>query len=538
MFCSECGTKLNENDQFCGNCGAALRAPRTVPATPTEPKKNNLVLIIAIIMGGILLVTIILGAIAVITSGVFSPAAPESIAVDVLPEYTIPVVDDSSNPIPKDNAYYGCYTEAEYILPESNTRYYAPAELSALTDQQLTVAAAEINARYGAYAPDPQLQAFFECLSWYTPGGTVKLNNFEKQNLFLIDVCQRQRNGTIYQSANAYIRYANQGSGYILPDSDYRNVTGTELSRLSMAELNLARNEIFARHGYIFQDEALQTYFYCQSWYVPTTPAPEFNSTSLNETENENLEMITLFEDLDDLRVPSSNNPYIPYYSRSYEYIFSDSNTRLLTSYDIQYLSIPQLIIARNEIFARNGYTFTDDHLMEYFLQCSWYLPQVPPGRRDMVSMNSTERKNVDLLLDYQNVLEELEKLNSLDTSLSYRVSSDFVQLTLPAYWKEYCDVVTQDNDLRFFEKRSHSSIGGGHLFSIQVVPYGEEIYHPSFDYLGNITDASGNCWTLVVYYPTDVQFDMPYAELYTKMYDEINRILNTLTLQDGYTYI
>ena len=538
MFCSQCGTKLKENDQFCGNCGAVLGAPRPAPTAPPAPKKNNLVPIIAIVMVSVLLIVIVIGAVVVITSGVFYATTPESVQVEVLPEQTLPVITDSSNPNPKDNPYYGCYTELEYILPESSSRYYAPAELSALTDQQLTVAAAEINARYGAYAPDPQLQEFFECLSWYAPGGTVKLNNFEKQNLFLIDVCQRQRNGTIYQSANTYVRYATQGSGYILTNSDYRNVTGTELSRLSMTELTLARNEIFARHGYIFQDEALQTYFCCQNWYVPSTPAAEFNSTALNETENENLEMITLFEDLDDLRVPSSNNPYIPYYSRSYEYIFSDSNTRQLTSYEIQYLSIPQLIIARNEIFARNGYAFTDDHLMQYFLQCSWYLPQVPPGRRDMISMNSTERANVNLLLEYQNVLEEMEKLNNLDTSLSYRVSSSFVQLTLPAYWKEYCDVVTQDNDLRFYEKRSHSSIGGGHLFTIHAIPYGEEYYHPNFNYLGNIMDSSGNYWTLVVCYPTDVQFDTPYAELYSKMYGEINRILNTLTLQDGYSYI
>ena len=86
MFCSNCGTKLNENDHFCGNCGAALGAPRTAPTPPVEQKKNNLVPILAIVMGGILLVTIIVGAIAVITSGVFSPAAPESVEAEVLPE--------------------------------------------------------------------------------------------------------------------------------------------------------------------------------------------------------------------------------------------------------------------------------------------------------------------------------------------------------------------------------------------------------------------------------------------------------------------
>ena len=37
---------------------------------------------------------------------------------------------------------------------------------------------------------------------------------------------------------------------FIIPDSSYRKVTSKELKSLSSYELAVARNEIYARHGY------------------------------------------------------------------------------------------------------------------------------------------------------------------------------------------------------------------------------------------------------------------------------------------------
>lgn len=42
---------------------------------------------------------------------------------------------------------------------------------------------------------------------------------------------------------------------YIFPDSDSRYLTEEEVRKIDPGELRLARNELFARHGYIFQDE-------------------------------------------------------------------------------------------------------------------------------------------------------------------------------------------------------------------------------------------------------------------------------------------
>jgi hypothetical protein len=61
-------------------------------------------------------------------------------------------------------------------------------------------------------------------------------------------------------------------AGYFFVDSDTRSLRPEELKHLSLPQLRVARNEIFARYGRIFKSEDLRTYFARRSWYVPRTP--------------------------------------------------------------------------------------------------------------------------------------------------------------------------------------------------------------------------------------------------------------------------
>lgn len=53
------------------------------------------------------------------------------------------------------------------------------------------------------------------------------------------------------------------------PWTSWRQVTEADLSDLSWKELELMRNEIYARHGWVFQREDLKAYFLSQAWYRP-----------------------------------------------------------------------------------------------------------------------------------------------------------------------------------------------------------------------------------------------------------------------------
>ena len=65
-----------------------------------------------------------------------------------------------------------------------------------------------------------------------------------------------------------------------------------EISQLSSEDLRIARNEIFARYGYIFGDEGLKEHFSNYFWYVPTGMSSGEIESSLNNFEIENLRLI------------------------------------------------------------------------------------------------------------------------------------------------------------------------------------------------------------------------------------------------------
>ena len=55
----------------------------------------------------------------------------------------------------------------------------------------------------------------------------------------------------------------------LFPDSSKKLLQEKDLSSLTKKELEIARNEIYARHGWIFDRELLAEYFSYKSWYKP-----------------------------------------------------------------------------------------------------------------------------------------------------------------------------------------------------------------------------------------------------------------------------
>ena len=90
---------------------------------------------------------------------------------------------------------------------------------------------------------------------------------------------------------------SNYDSGeYIFPNSDSEYLTEYDLSSMSSEEFRIARNEIYARHGRMFKDKALQNYFDSKSWYTPSVRPEDFNEQWLNEYEKANAKFIKSFE--------------------------------------------------------------------------------------------------------------------------------------------------------------------------------------------------------------------------------------------------
>ncbi len=56
--------------------------------------------------------------------------------------------------------------------------------------------------------------------------------------------------------------------------------------------IHLAKNEIYARHGYIFENEDLNNYFMGQLWYEPSCIPEDFDDSVFNEYDTANLKLL------------------------------------------------------------------------------------------------------------------------------------------------------------------------------------------------------------------------------------------------------
>lgn len=76
-----------------------------------------------------------------------------------------------------------------------------------------------------------------------------------------------------------------------------------------------------------------------------------------------------------------------------------NASTLALTVSDVENLGKTDLIILRNTIYARHGYSFKDESLRHFFDAQEWYMPMYA-DIRDVIT--SLEKENIELLLRYE----------------------------------------------------------------------------------------------------------------------------------------
>lgn len=143
-------------------------------------------------------------------------------------------------------------------------------KLAGLSLLDLRILREEFYARHGKKYAEPGIRDYFNWRDWYKPVKNqkgIKLNAIEQKN---VDLLAAQENKLReWLSTN-------------LIDENF-------LGPLFAEDLRVLRNEMYARHGRVFKDKALQKYFEAQPWYKAN---PEFKDEELNETEVANLAKI------------------------------------------------------------------------------------------------------------------------------------------------------------------------------------------------------------------------------------------------------
>ena len=80
-----------------------------------------------------------------------------------------------------------------------------------------------------------------------------------------------------------------QSGSYILPQSSERLLTDSDVDGMSYEELQMAINEIYARHGRKFSSQSVQNYFDGQSWYQGMVEPDDFSDSVFSQIEGQNV---------------------------------------------------------------------------------------------------------------------------------------------------------------------------------------------------------------------------------------------------------
>lgn len=245
------------------------------------------------------------------------------------------------------------------------TREMTEEKLGTHSAAEWQVLRAEVEAVRGKrFEDDPWLQNYFEERYWYKADSSYdarQLSAVERKNLATIDAAQRQQRKAAISPGD-------------MEHFENRLVAEAMLKGLSLHELRLLRNEIYARRGRQFRTDWLAQYFWSQPWYE----AREDNKEPvLSEIEQKNIQTIVAYENK--LREGLSTTPVT---ASLLEGMFLEDARKL-----------------RNEIYARHGKVFKDRWLQGYFKSFNWYKPN--PRYTDSV-LTAVEKQNAAAIAAYE----------------------------------------------------------------------------------------------------------------------------------------
>ena len=118
------------------------------------------------------------------------------------------------------------------------------------------------------------LSQYFWNQPWYTPE-----ENFKDEELSTNDK----------QNVETIVKYENR----IHQELSSKPITTALLEGLFLEDVVQMRQEIYARHGKMFKEPWLQTYFSSFDWYKAD---PNFAEASLTEVEKKNIATIAAYE--------------------------------------------------------------------------------------------------------------------------------------------------------------------------------------------------------------------------------------------------
>lgn len=244
-------------------------------------------------------------------------------------------------------------------------RTITPKKLGTHSGAEWKVLIAEVEAIHGKrFDDEPWLQQYFEERYWYSPNDkydSKKLTAIERRNLTALTSAQKKQRRVALLPGDMEL-------------FENKAISEAMLKGLSLHELRLLRNEVYARHGRVFKALWLQQYFTFQPWY---TPDDNFKDESLSGNDKVNVETIVRVE----------------------KRIHEELGTKEITRSLLEGLFVEDASQMRQEIYARHGKVFKESWLQKYFSSFDWY--KADPDFTD-AALSEVEKKNIATIAAYE----------------------------------------------------------------------------------------------------------------------------------------
>ena len=223
------------------------------------------------------------------------------------------------------------------------------SQIQALELQDLKMLRGIVFGRHGRIFKDSDIKAYLQEQSWFIPNPDFKnslLNNTERRNLDVIRIAEASKHDTIQPGDMRY-----------WVD---RPITAKKLGKHSGAEWTVLLAEVEAIHGKRFEDNPwLQQYFDERYWY---TASDKYDPKRLSVNERKNLEILSTAQRR------QRKVALLPGDMELFE-------RKTISESMLQGLSLHELRLLRNEVYARHGRQFRAEWLQQYFFDQPWYTP-------------------------------------------------------------------------------------------------------------------------------------------------------------------
>jgi hypothetical protein len=245
------------------------------------------------------------------------------------------------------------------------TRSLTPRKLGTHSGAEWRVLRAELEAIHGKRFDEPWLQQYFDERYWYKPSNKYDaktLSALEQKNLLTIATAQKKSRKVALAPGDMEL-------------FENKLIATQMLHGLSLNELRLLRNEVYARHGRQFQAPWLSQYFFGQEWYQPDE---NFKDEELSGSDKTNVETIVAYE----------------------KKIHDELGTKPVTRTLLDGLFVEDAVKMRQEIYARRGKVFTKEPWFQtYFESFAWY--KANPEFKD-TQLNELEKRNIATIAAYE----------------------------------------------------------------------------------------------------------------------------------------